>query len=131
MATRKKAAQAVETTVGTAGSGIEFGAMVALGTTGDVVAAPVLETLTGGASADGSDAIAHLATVMGIDMGEGDRSAELVVTLTDKAILRTAHDAIEALLGCARRLRVLDRLEPETHALATGALADLKARLGL
>lgn len=45
--------------------------------------------------------------------------------------LRVAHDAIEALLGCVGRLRVLDRLEPDTHAKATGALADLKARLGL
>ncbi|CAO3358603.1 hypothetical protein [Azospirillum palustre] len=86
--------------------------MVALGTTGDVIAAPVLETLTGS---------------VGVDAVEVAPDS----IPTDEAHLRTAHDAIEALLGCAARLRVLDRLEPDTHAKATGALADLKARLGL
>lgn len=97
----------VETIVGASASDL-----VALGTTGDVIAAPVLETLTGGASEDVVDVAPESIPV-------------------DEAYLRTAHDAIEALLACVGRLRVLDRLEPGTHAKATGALADLKARLGL
>lgn len=86
--------------------------LVSLGTTGDMIAAPVLETLTGGAPEDVVEVAPESIPV-------------------DDAYLRTAHDAIEALLACAGRLRVLDRLEPDTHAKATGALADLKARLGL
>lgn len=96
-----------ETIVGASASDL-----VTFGTTGDVIAAPVLETLTGGMGEDAVDAVP-------------------MNVLDDILRLRTAHDAIEALLACAIRLRVLDRLEPDTHAKATGALADLKARLGL